>query len=204
MTAKKDIKHWKLPLMHGADLGEFRDIPGTGGTYKVSRDGVVVSQCYRGLPDGYWLVLGQRKTTNSKRYRRLEIIFANGRGKKSCMLSRLILEAWVGPAPSDSHLAAHKNGIIADDKLDNLKWATAIDVKHGSIARGTWAHGETLSKHDKSQVEAARKVVVEYGVPVNLLAEALGMEQTRVREWIVKTWDTEKWDGLENPLTADG
>lgn len=76
------------------------------------------------------------------------------------------------------------------------------DVKQAQICRGTWAHGEKSgsARFTKHQVEAARRIVIEFRVPATLLAEALGMTNTRVIEWLTKSWDTSKWDGLENPL----
>jgi len=202
MTAKKHIKHWKFAVVHKDDLGDFKPIPNTGGMYQISKDGVVVSSRHRGLPDDHWIVLKTQKSRVAHPFNRVMIYF-DGRDKPNiCQISRLILEAWVGPPPSPLHIAAHRNGVSDDDRLENLLWATSKDVKYGSICRGTWVHGESAatSRFSEEQVVAARRIVVEYGVPANLLATAMGLPQQRVREWLTKTWDSTKWDGLTNPL----
>jgi len=201
MTKKIHPKHWKLAAIHENDLGEFKDIPGTGGLYKISKDGAVASQRRRALPDKYWVILKNLKSNNARPFNRVTL-HLDGQPPKQRQVSRLILEAWVGPPPTKTSVAAHRNGITDDDRLDNLKWAENQDVKRGQICRGTWARGEKVStaRHSREQVEAARKIVNEYGVPINLLANALGLTQPRVREWLTKSWDANKWAELENPL----
>lgn len=202
MTERKHIKHWKFATVHQDDIGDFRDIANTSGTYKVSRDGVVISSRRRELPDGWWVVLKTRPSSVSRPYNRVAITFDGEPKARMCQVSRLMLEAWIGPAPSPLHVAAHRDGKPDNDTLENLKWALPQDVKESSIVRGTWAHGETAgnARMQREQVEAARKIVIEYNVPANLLATAMGLNQIRVREWLTKTWDVEKWDGLEDPL----
>ena len=204
MTAKKHLKHWAFTTIRDAELGDFKDIPGTGGAYRISKDGVVISNRRRCLPDGYWIVLKHNKSSNAKPFNRVTLYFDGAARPSICQVSRLILEAWVGPPPAATRVAAHKNGQSDDDRLDNLMWAENSDVKHGQICRGTWAHGERAARArlSREQVEAARKIVIEHGVPANLLATALGIPQPRVREWLTKTWDAGKWADLVNPLTA--
>ncbi len=202
MSEKVAPAHWRRSrLVYDADLGpNFRDVPGTGGLARISDDGIVISQSDRRLEPGWWAVLSISKSKNSKPFNRVTVYF--GAKKRMCQVSRLILESWVGPPPTSKHVAAHRNGVTDDDRLDNLMWALQQDVSHGQICRGTWAHGERAGNARLSlqQVEAARKIIFDHGVSATLLAEALGVPQARVREWLVKTWDTSKWDGLENPL----
>lgn len=202
MTEKIHAGHWKFEVVHESSLGEFREIPNTGGSYRISRDGIVISNNRKGLSEGFWVVLKRHKSTNAKPFNRVRIRFEGDEKTKNCQVSRLILESWVGPPPEKTSVAAHRNGITDDDRLDNLLWAEPQDVSHGQICRGTWAHGERSgqARLTLEQVEAARKIVIEYGVSANLLATALGIPQVRVREWLTKTWDTAKWDDLENPL----
>jgi hypothetical protein len=203
MTTKQHPKHWKFATVHEDKIGdEVRDIPGTGGTYRITKDGIVLSQRHPSLPEGYWIVMKCQKSKNSRPFNRVCIAFDGYPRGRICQVSRLLLEAWVGPAPSEFHVAAHRNGVTDDDRLENLMWALPRDVSHGQICRGTWAHGQSAGRvrFQREQVEAARKIVIDYGVPANLLATALNLNQARVREWLTKTWDTDKWDGLQNPL----
>jgi len=204
MTQRKHPKHWAFATVHENDLGEFKDIPGTGGLYRISQNGEVISKRRRSLPDGYWVLLRICKSRNAHPFNRVSVYFDGDSKSKICQVSRLVLEAWVGPPPTKTSIAAHRNGVSDDDRLENLLWAEQKDVSHGQICRGSWAHGERVgsSRHSLQQVEAARKIVIEYGVSANLLAEALGVAQPRVSEWLTKTWDTSKWEDLENPLEA--
>jgi hypothetical protein len=203
MSLKVHPSHWKkFRTMQHPSLEHFKDVPGTGGTYRVSKDGVVISNRHKGLIDDWWMVLKIHKSTNSKPFNRVSMYFDGDKKARCCQLSRVILEAWKGPAPSEMHVAAHRNGKTDDDVLGNLVWATQKEVSEGQICRGTWAHGDSAGAARSSieQVEAARKIVMEYGVPINLLATVLDKPSIRVKEWLTKCWRPEKWDGLENPL----
>ena len=186
-------------------MGDFRPIPNTSGLYQISANGIVVSRRRPSMPNGYWLVISISKSKNARPFQRVGLYFDGDTKPKMCQVSRLILEAWVGPPPTDRHVAAHKNGVPDDDRLENLKWSLMKDVKQGQICRGTWVHGDRVgsARLSREQVEAARKIVTDHGVPANLLATALGTPQARVREWLTTTWDADKWSGLENPLEAE-
>jgi hypothetical protein len=105
------------------------------------------------------MVLKIHKSTNSKPFNRVSMYFDGDKKARCCQLSRVILEAWKGPAPSEMHVAAHRNGKTDDDVLGNLVWATQKEVSEGQICRGTWAHGDSAGAARSSieQVEAARK-----------------------------------------------
>lgn len=54
---------------------------------------------------------------------------------------RIMCEAFHGPAPSPKHLAAHRNGKPADNRPDNVRWATYQQnmddrYEHGDITYG--------------------------------------------------------------------
>lgn len=205
MTARKHPNQWKSAWVHENDMGEFRAIPGTGGSYKISKCGVVVSNRRRHLPARCWIVLKHSKSKKEKPFNRVSIMLPGEHKRRPHHVSRLILKSWVGPPPSDLHVAAHRNGITDDDRLENLLWAKMKDVKHSQIYRGTWVRGERArsAKFTREQIEAARKIISEYGVSQNLLAKLLGMPQPRVREWLKKNWNTQKWDDLKNPLKTE-
>lgn len=68
-------------------------------------------------------------------YRRLTL----GRAEATVFVHHLVLEAFVGPKPSEKHEASHKNRVRDDDRASNLEWATDEAnclkrdlVKHGA------------------------------------------------------------------------
>lgn len=92
------------------------------------------------------------------------------------MISRLMLEAFVGPPPSSIHQAAHNDGNPMNDRLDNLRWATpkencADRVKHGTAMRGETHCRALLRGEQVREIRARRRagernktLAAEFGV----------------------------------------
>lgn len=191
MTKKKPLDQWKSSWQiideTTAIFSHFREIPGTGGEYRVSKTGQVISAADSRLPSGKWVVLRPRKSSPEKPYLSYLLTFPN-RKRRFVMAARLILMAWIGPPPHPKSLAATKDGNISNLDLDNLSWQLPQEVKQGSIKRGTWAHGNKLSRtFTERQVKAIREIFNEYHIPVNLLARAMAVRQPRLRE--IKNYD---------------
>ena len=55
---------------------------------------------------------------------------------------RLVLLAFVGPAPEGSNDCAHANGCRHDNSLDNLRWASRSENMADAEKHGTKAKGE--------------------------------------------------------------
>lgn len=75
------------------------------------------------------------------------VFLRNGTDNKRKLISRIVLEAFVGPAPSEHHQAAHGNGNKADNSLLNLRWATQVENEEDKEIHGTRPRGE---KHANS------------------------------------------------------
>lgn len=80
-----------------------------------------------------------------------------GGAVKTMYLHRVVLTAFVGPAPP-RHQAAHGDGIRENCRLDNLRWATAKENCADKAAHGTKLVGESLvwAKLTEDQVRAIR------------------------------------------------
>jgi len=216
MTAKSDPATWKRATLRDQDINfaGFRVVPGTEENVIVDRNGVVLSKAWRTLPEGYWLVSAIVKSTNVRRFNRVQIAYATGHGNKSKLqqLGAVILQAWKGPPPTPAHLAGHVNGVPDDDRLENLKWMTAQEVSDLRESRGTTAHGSRIRggsglRFEEEQVAAIKKIAAEYGVPGNLLAAALDMPQPRLSDILTgRTWArvTAEDVGEIGPDTAGG
>lgn len=80
---------------------------------------------------------------NSTGYR--QIILPDDSGKRHHLyVHRLLLLAHVGPAPTARHQAAHWNNNRADNRLENLRWATrrenAADKRRHAAERRVTTH----------------------------------------------------------------
>lgn len=62
---------------------------------------------------------------------------APGRIPRHYLVHRLVLEAFVGPAPKDRPLALHWNDVPTDNRRENLRWGSVADNAHDSVRNGT-------------------------------------------------------------------
>ncbi len=104
-------------LYEVSDLGRIRRLPGPAS-------------------DGSW-----RKGGLLKPARGTKISLADKRGKiKQCYLSRLVLEAFKGLAPSDKPIARHLDDNRFNNNLDNLEWGTTKDNTDDAFRNGRMGH----------------------------------------------------------------
>lgn len=183
MTKPQHPSKWRFDVIHDRDLKGFKAIPRTDQLYMINPSGQVVGRrhsCCQPWP-GWWIKLRTAKSRPSQPFNRVSIVQD---GQQVCaQLGRLLLETFVGPAPSSDHVAGHINGVSDDDRLENLKWVLPVDVKTGSIRRGTWAHGDRVhsARFHETQVNAIRRIL-EAGIAPTTLAAAMDVPQARVRE----------------------
>jgi len=84
-------------------------------------------------------------------------------------VNRLVLLAFVGPPPSDGHVAAHNDGVKSNNHINNLRWATYSQneedkVRHGSRndQYGEIHHGAILTSHLVGQLRRERLAGASY------------------------------------------
>lgn len=58
------------------------------------------------------------------------------RKRKTAKVHRLVLEAFVGPAPEGME-CCHNNGIASDNRIENLRWDTTAANRRDSVKHGT-------------------------------------------------------------------
>jgi hypothetical protein len=129
----------------------WRAIPGTDGAYEVSDLGRVRSWWYdnhtsrrrRDEP----LIL--KPGANASGYLHVNVAGLKPKGR---MIHRLVLEAFVGPAPN-GHECAHGDGNPANNALANLRWATRHDNQMDRRVHGTMVVG---AKHHMSKLDAEK------------------------------------------------
>jgi hypothetical protein len=152
-------------------MSEWRDIPGYEGLYQASTDGQVRSLWFknRATDRARSVPLVLKAKINIHGYR---VVVLRGREIK---IGIAVLLAFVGPRPQ-KHQLAHNNGVSTDDRLTNLRWATAESnaadkVKHGTDARGERNKNAKLTATDVREIRACwltiangRQLAREFGV----------------------------------------
>lgn len=97
--------------------------------YEVSDLGRVKSYRRSGGPH---LMKGYRPAPGQ----RLRVTLCGPGEVRRATVSRLELEAFVGPAPTEWHQGHHINGKMTDDRLENLAWKTPSEISLRSVELG--------------------------------------------------------------------
>lgn len=83
-------------------------------------------------------------------------------------LSRLILEAFVGPPPPGKPNALHENDVGTDHRLENLRWGSQSENVADAKRNGHWVDPPSMSgrKHSKEtrkkMSESRKKYYAEF------------------------------------------
>jgi len=94
-------------------------------------------------------------------YRAAKLAIGNGE-KKVFRIHRLVVEAFLGPCPSDKDQVAHFDGIRTNNHYSNLRWATAKENSGDRVRHGRDQFtGETNPKA-KLTAELVQKIRAEY------------------------------------------
>ncbi len=100
---------------------------------------------------------------------------------RTCLVHRLVCEAFHGPPPSALHVAAHNNGCQTDNAASNLRWATvqeneADKVLHGTLRQGD-GHSRTIIGDYRVRLIRAR---VAFGEPMAQTARLFRVSHSSV------------------------
>lgn len=141
--------------------------------YAFGRDGSVYS-CLK--PGGNGRIGKWRRLTPPTNKHGYRVLSATVSGEiKHIKIHRLILEAFVGPAP-DGLIACHNDGDRLNNALSNLRWDTQSSNRRDAYRHGTAPIGSQrkTSKLTEDQVrdikvrlaagESTRSVSADYGV----------------------------------------
>lgn len=120
-------------------MSDWRDIPGYGGWYQVSRMGEIRSWRIRGrhgkAKDPSLLVPYMMKRGKRSKSRWVKLTDANGKSRDVNVMS-IVVKAWMGGCPSGK-VPYHKNGDLNDNCVNNISFAdrSALGKKTGANSR---------------------------------------------------------------------
>lgn len=151
---------WPCLTSREIENEEWRPVPGLEGEYEASNLGRIRS-LDRELPwfAARWGVWTTRKYRGQLIVKKVK---PNGSGQPYQHVyttggvwrgtNRMVCAAFHGPAPTESHEAAHLNGNSLDDRADNLAWKTPSEnardkVGHGTAPIGT-RNGKAIASED--------------------------------------------------------
>ncbi|TAM07260.1 MAG: hypothetical protein EPN70_03550 [Paraburkholderia sp.] len=118
-------------------MEEWRPVVGFEGLYDVSSHGRIRTVAHQ---VNYKNI---KKRTIPSRLRSTKALLkgypavnlSNGKITKMRTVHVMVLEAFVGPRPSQAHDGFHEDGNPLNARLDNLQWKEKKYVKRASIAR---------------------------------------------------------------------
>jgi hypothetical protein len=142
-------EQWRpIPLWEG-----FYEASSLGRIRSVSR--TVAFRNARGTQVERWLtgrVLRPGKNKNGY----LGVLLSAGEGACHREVQTLVCAAFHGVRPPGKQ-AAHANGVPADNRAINLRWATPAENAHDKVGHGTLLHGE---RHYAAKLTAAEVLEV--------------------------------------------
>lgn len=71
----------------------------------------------------------------------------------------IVAETFIGPRPTPNHQVAHGDGVRTNNRVDNLRWATAVENsadtdRHGTRVVGELHHNTKLSSNDIAAIRS--------------------------------------------------
>jgi hypothetical protein len=111
-----------------------------------------------------------KKSKHSAGYHALNL--SDGTKKNYMLVHRIVCEAFYGPAPTERHEVAHKDGCKTNNRLANLRWATPAENTYDNFINGV-SNGSSspdrriLSDDDviaiRKDPRTSGQVAVDYG-----------------------------------------
>lgn len=153
---------------------QWREIAGFGGNYAVSDKGEVIR-----LRAATNAVIGQKLKPHRHKQGYLHYALSCG-GRVSMKLGhRLVLESFSLQVPQNKPQVNHKNGIKADNRLENLEWVNnSENVLHSMHVLGNKqrsGEGHYKAKLKESDVMRIWKMRLEWKMKISEIAKCFGV-----------------------------
>lgn len=115
--------------------------------------------------------------------------YARVRTPRVLLVHKAVLEAFVGPAPSPRHHAAHDNGDKTDNRLVNLAWKVKEDNEADKRRHGTAPRRFTGHRRDD---HVDRVLALASEMSFSRIARELGLHRSSVSR-IVRGLRRKEW-----------
>jgi hypothetical protein len=164
---------------------QFRIIEGYPG-YRVDREGQIESRWGR---TRYWTLTDTWHPLKPIRHGRYLIVnLSDGTRKVSHLVHRVVLTAFVGPAPPGL-VCCHNDGNPVNNRIENLRWDTYQANEDDKLRHGTKRMGEQINaKLTESEVREIRRLASQ-GIVYKDLAATYGVTRQNIQAIIHRrTW----------------
>lgn len=164
--------------------GEWRDVPGYEGLYRISEYGVVFSVARTVVQVNRWgkeaprnlsaRFLAQTPDLSPHAYGRLTVKLSKDGKAKTHLVHRLVAAAFFGPCP-DGLQVAHADGDPTNNHVANLRYATPAEntgdkFRHGTVLRGSCVGTAKLNEAKVRKIKRAAGTVydlaAEFGISI--------------------------------------
>ena len=111
-------------------MSDWRDIPGYGGAYQISREGEVRSWRWRGAhlaKEPHLMTQYIRQGRGKRGNGRFVKLTSPGGGQKGVPVMKLMVDVWLG-GPRPGQIPYHRNGDLADNCAHNIAFGTRQQV----------------------------------------------------------------------------
>ena len=163
--------------------------------WEVSDQGMV-----RRSADGGLVAVRVSNYSNKRQYRSVRYLKDGNQYSSSLAVSHLVLEAFGRIRPSPRHVAHHINGVLTDDRLENLEWLTrAESARHSTEAR--YGVKRAVQVRGRAGQKNASDAVVRK-ICADILAEVDTHEQIAKRHGVSKQFVTQVANGHQRVAIA--
>lgn len=152
------------PSQHYSFAPQWKPVPSwpkyeVGDDGRVRRSGKVIAA--RPQKNGYW-----------------RVTLSDGPRLRTFMLHRLVALAFHGSAPTLRHQVDHRNGVKANCRSDNLRWATPRQNRQdGRSAMGSRNGASVLTE---TKVAEIRRLYDHTETPVEIIAGQFGVSRQTI------------------------